>query len=180
MGHLLLRGRRIAARQGGERRGSDAFARERQKCNAVVGERLGQATPKSTAQPHRDGHLATRLAGGGTTHVSTDARDTERRRATNKRRSGPSPADSLEESRLAVRSGHSPSRRRSPTTGIETASLQAKSRDLSSGFRHTRWPVMPVESGPETAGSSMPQRRCPSGCAITSLTRRGDRRLAPP
>src|SRR4051812_39981786 len=43
----------------------------------------------------------------------------------NKRKSGPAPADSLKESQLAARSGPSPPRRTSPTTRIQTASLNA-------------------------------------------------------
>src|SRR5215210_9493938 len=42
----------------------------------------------------------------------------------NTRKSGPSPADSLKESQLAARSGPSPPRRTSPTTRIQTASLE--------------------------------------------------------
>src|SRR3954449_11364974 len=43
----------------------------------------------------------------------------------NKTRSGPCPADSLNESQLAARSGPSPPRRTSPTSRITTASLDA-------------------------------------------------------
>src|SRR3954453_12485679 len=43
----------------------------------------------------------------------------------NKSKSGPSPADSLNESQLAARSGTSPPRRTSPTTPMRTASLDA-------------------------------------------------------
>src|SRR3954452_573700 len=43
----------------------------------------------------------------------------------NKRKSGPSPADSLNESQLAARSGTSPPRRTSPTSPMRTASLIA-------------------------------------------------------
>src|SRR3954452_14956253 len=46
----------------------------------------------------------------------------------NKRKSGPSPADSLNESQLAARSGTSPPRRTSPTSPMRTASLKAKAR----------------------------------------------------
>src|ERR687897_1462346 len=47
----------------------------------------------------------------------------DRRRATKQKEVRPSPADSLNESQLAARSGPSPPRRTSPTTRIETASL---------------------------------------------------------
>src|SRR3954453_10776919 len=43
----------------------------------------------------------------------------------NKSKSGPSPADSLNESQLAARSGTSPPRRTSPTSPMRTASLDA-------------------------------------------------------
>jgi hypothetical protein len=43
----------------------------------------------------------------------------------NRRKSGPSPADSLKESQLAARSGPSPPRRTSPTGQMRTASLEA-------------------------------------------------------
>src|SRR3954463_8564371 len=43
----------------------------------------------------------------------------------NKRKSGPSPADSLNESQLAARSGTSPPRRTSPTSPMRTASFDA-------------------------------------------------------
>src|SRR3954463_6444240 len=46
----------------------------------------------------------------------------------NKRKSGPSPADSLNESQLAARSGTSPPRRTSPTSPMRTASLNAAAR----------------------------------------------------
>src|SRR3954452_21541876 len=46
----------------------------------------------------------------------------------NKRKSGPSPADSLNESQLAARSGTSPPRRTSPTSPMKTASLVAIAR----------------------------------------------------
>src|SRR3954447_19677809 len=56
----------------------------------------------------------------------------------NKRKSGPSPADSLNESQLAARSGPSPPRRTSPTKRIQTASLNATAATaglLSAGVR---------------------------------------------
>jgi hypothetical protein len=52
----------------------------------------------------------------------------DRRRATKQKEVRPSPADSLKESQLAARSGPSPPRRTSPTTRIETASLEAIAR----------------------------------------------------
>src|SRR5215217_5011356 len=61
----------------------------------------------------------------------------DRRRATQQRKSGPSPAASLKESQLAARSGPSPRRRTSPTTRIRTASLEAEARsDRSPGCPH--------------------------------------------
>src|SRR5215207_9006135 len=67
----------------------------------------------------------TRLAGGGATHLSSHARHP--RPATSdktRRKSGPSPADSLKESQLAAGPGPSPRRRTSPTRRITTASLE--------------------------------------------------------
>jgi hypothetical protein len=49
----------------------------------------------------------------------------DRRRATKQKQVRPSPADSLNESQLAARSGPSPPGRTSPTKGIQTASLDA-------------------------------------------------------
>src|SRR3954463_11693506 len=52
----------------------------------------------------------------------------DRRRATKQKEVRPSPADSLNESQLAARSGPAPSRRTSPTSPIRTASLDAIAR----------------------------------------------------
>jgi len=54
----------------------------------------------------------------------------DRRRATKQKEVRPSPADSLNESQLAARSGPSPPRRTSPTSPIRTASLDAKAKSL--------------------------------------------------
>src|SRR3954468_5955397 len=52
----------------------------------------------------------------------------DRRRATKQKEVRPSPADSLNESQLAARSGTSPPRRTSPTSPMRTASLVAIAR----------------------------------------------------
>src|ERR671929_701839 len=57
----------------------------------------------------------------------------DRRRATKHKEVRPSPADSLNESQLAARSGPSPPRRTSPTAQIETASLIAIATSVERG-----------------------------------------------
>src|SRR3954453_16065803 len=74
----------------------------------------------------RDGRLVD-TACSGRYHASIKSRQTsptgdERQ---NKRKSGPRPADSLNESHIAARSGPSPPPRTSPTKRIQTASLGA-------------------------------------------------------
>src|SRR5215207_11537022 len=76
-----------------------------------------------------DGYWRTRLAGGGATHLSSHARHPRPATSdTTRRKSGPSPADSLKESQLAAGPGPSPRRRTSPTRRITTASLEGAVR----------------------------------------------------
>src|SRR4051794_24120051 len=70
----------------------------------------------------------------------------DRRRATKHKEVRPSPADSLNQSQLAARSGPSPLRRTSPTKRIQTASLDAPARLVldARGWPYVRWPDAPA------------------------------------
>src|SRR3954465_15719007 len=107
----------------------------------------------------RDGHPAD-TACWRRCHASIKSRQTsptgdERQ---NKRKSGPSPADSLNESQLAARSGTSPPRRTSPTSPMRTASLVATATGARVAdrvrARRSRCPGMrPVASDSERRGN---------------------------
>src|SRR3954465_1562911 len=104
----------------------------------------------------RDGHPAD-TACWRRCHASIKSRQTsptgdERQ---NKRKSGPAPADSLKESQLAARSGPSPPRRTSPTTRIQTASLNAIAR-FRPGRRHAALRLL-VRLSSERVRQAVPQ-----------------------
>src|SRR3954465_11020451 len=79
----------------------------------------------------------------------------DRRRATQQTEVRPSPADTLKESQLAARSGPSPPRRTSPTTRIQTASLNAIAR-FRPGRRHAALPLL-VRLSSERVRQAVPQ-----------------------
>jgi hypothetical protein len=85
----------------------------------------------------------------------------DRRRATKQKEVRPSPADSLKESQLAARSGPSPPRRTSPTTGIETASLIAIARVLE-------FPPMGGSRAADVVPMHRMQRTGPTGAIVSS------------
>ena len=158
---------------------------------AIVCERLWVSAPStimtsSTSFPIRmlDARR-TRLAGGAATLLSSHAGHPRPATSDTTKGSQATPADSLKESQLAARSGPSPRRRTSPTTRIQTASLEAvvESRLVSvvllahRGTRSRRWRAAVVRradclsgrlGGSGGAGRS---RRVPAGCGPRSCRR---------
>ena len=93
----------------------------------------------------------------------------DRRRATQQKEVRPSPADSLNESQLAARSGPSPSRRTSPTSRMRTASLIATATVLE---------IPPIGNTRDRRRACAPMQRVGPSCVPLGFALMRSRRSA--